>query len=87
MGKVKVIVTSKIVVEMVTKGWSIGKESIIECIEGVPEDAKLISAKISNNWNRYFPELEFTFEHESFENIEGEPLPYLNVVHQTTRNH
>lgn len=84
MGKAKVIVTSKIVVEMVTKGWNIGKESIIECIEGVPEDAKLIEAKIYNNWNRYFPELELIFEHESFENTEGEPLPFLNVVHRRT---
>jgi len=85
MGKAKVIVSSKIVVEMVTKGWNIGKESIIECIEGVPDDAKLIEAKIYNNWNMYFHELELIFEHDTFENIDGASLPYLRVVHRTTR--
>ncbi|KKT30753.1 MAG: hypothetical protein UW18_C0011G0014 [Microgenomates group bacterium GW2011_GWF1_44_10] len=84
MGKMIVYIDAKTLQTMFTQGWNIGKKSFIECIEGLPKDAKFIEFEKQYYFGRQ--EIMAIFEHESFENKEGEKLPYMSIIYHEIMN-
>jgi hypothetical protein len=59
--------------EIMTEGWSIPNDGVtrLECLEGLPEGAELVSSGYDTNTNCVI----LTFHHESFENIPVGGMP------------
>lgn len=77
---VLVMVNSEVLVEFLTKGW---KGDGVQCIEGLPAGAKLVSVRTYE----YYPEhVTLIFEHESFAPTNGKEryLPILLPIYQRT---
>lgn len=78
---VRATVSADLMAELMRVGWRIpaGNIQAIECIQGVPPDAKFVGSMPSpadlSVW--------FFFEHESFDVVpEGGVIPIVQIVHR-----
>ena len=83
MGKRAIEVSGQLWQEMTTVGWRCGDRSVVECIEGLPEDAVFYDVEYRGG----FEALHFVFEHPDWPEREpGGDIPTLDVVHRSYYN-
>lgn len=83
MGKARVILHSRFLREIITQDWAVGVNNIVRCDEGIPRDATFLGIRTENTIET--DTIEFLYEHESFENKEGEPLPVIQILFRQVR--
>lgn len=65
--------------EMITTGWRIGDDSIVECLDGIPEGAELRGASLNGSFS--VDSLQLKFYHPSLGVVpEGECIPVKKAI-------
>lgn len=75
----RVGIHTDLLVEMLTTDWTVGRDSIVTCVDGLPKDAKWIREgydPLTGSW-------QIIFEHESFEPVPpNEIIPYKHIAYR-----
>lgn len=81
--QVKVVISPLLLAELVKTGWTIPRspQASIECIEGLPPDAKYIRGGYDSDRDKFI----MIFEHPSFDEVHlGGILPEVTPIFRET---
>ena len=79
MGKRAVQVSNQLWQQILTVGWRAGDKAIVECIEGLPEDAVFYDVEYRGG----FEVLHFVFEHPDWPEADSDAnIPVMHVVYR-----
>ena len=80
MGKRAVEVSGELWQQICTAGWRAGDKAIVECIEGLPEDAVFYDVEYRGG----FEVLHFVFEHPDWPEVKpGRDIPVISVAYRS----
>lgn len=75
----RVGIHTDLLVKQITTGWTCGRDSIVTCVDGLPQDAKWMREgydPLTGTW-------QVIFEHESFEPVPpNEIIPYKHIAYR-----
>ena len=83
MGRRAVQVSNELWQEMITTGWRFGDKRIVECVEGLPEDAVFYDVEYRGG----FEVLHFVFEHPDWPEVDSDAnIPVIDVSYRAYYN-